>query len=100
MKALRGPSGVPIGVHREGPGKAKEGRVCVFENERNEEKESEDHLKNLQAPMGSCWGPCRPRGGLRRALSRSLRGLWGNYWCPLGHLGGPIGALRVLLGIL
>jgi hypothetical protein len=100
MKARKGPSGVPIGVLREGPGKAQEGTVSVLEKGRNEEKESEDHLKKLQALMGSHWGPCRPRGGLWGALSRSLGGLWGNYRFPLGHLWGPIGALRVLLGIL
>jgi hypothetical protein len=72
MKALKGPSGVPIGVLREGPGKVKEGTVSVLKKGRNEEKESEDHLKKLQAPMGSHWGPCRPRGGLWGALSRSL----------------------------
>jgi hypothetical protein len=43
MEALKGPSGVPMGVLREGPGKAKKGTVSVLEKGRNEEKESEDH---------------------------------------------------------
>jgi hypothetical protein len=54
MKALKGPSRVPIGVLREGPGKAKKGTVSVLEEGRNEEKESEDHLKNSYGfPLGS-----------------------------------------------
>jgi hypothetical protein len=44
-----------MGIHREGPGKAKEGTISVLEKGRNEEKESEDHLNNSK-PL---WGPIR-----------------------------------------
>jgi hypothetical protein len=52
-----------MGVLREGAGKAKEGTVSVLEKGKNEEKESEDHLKNsnpLWGPIGVLVGPVEP----------------------------------------
>jgi hypothetical protein len=63
MEALKGPSGVTMGVLREGPGKGKEGTVSVLEKGRNEEKESKDHLKNskhLWGPIGVLLSPMGP----------------------------------------
>jgi hypothetical protein len=76
-----------MGVHRKGPGKAKDGTGFVLEKGRKEEKRIRGSFNKLQAPMGPYWGSCRPHGGLRGRFIEVLRA---PYWGPIVGLREPL----------